>query len=227
MKPEETNHETEQNVPSPGAFGDGEGSSEVNEQDHLQWLAFCYVGDELTARERDDFESQLSTDLEAQEALASVVELSCGIHQTYQLQTESANEPALLERAGTRNSTSDRSPTLSRLLLMAAAILVMAAIGYGLVQDSDKNTVVNHRHHHSSDSDFSADDWIDSFDEIDGDQVELVDNQENEALVDVNEDGNLNVDSMLISFYSEVFDGQQDDALLNSKSLNRDSGMDL
>ena len=227
MKPEEKNHKTEQNAPTPGEYRAVQGSAEANEQDHLQWLAFCYVADELTASQRADFESRLSTDLRAQEALASVVELSCGVHKNYQLQTESANTSTLLERAGTRDSTSDQPSTLSRLLLMAAAVLVMAAIGYGLVQNSNQSTVANHSHQQSSDSDFSADDWINSLDEIDGDQIELVDNEENASLVDVSEDENLNVDSVLISFYSEVFDGQQEEPLLNPKSLNRDSGMDL
>jgi len=221
MNPEENNQEFEQNVSTPGGY-----LADTGEKDRLQWLAFCYVADELTTSQRADFESRLATDLEAQEALASVVDLSCNVHRNYLLQTEPASASTLL-RAGLKDSiSSDQSSTWSRMLLMAAAILVLASIGYVLFPNSNQGTAHNYRHQQSTDSDFSADDWINSFDEIARDQIELAVTDDNTPLVDLSEDEDLDVDSMLISFYSEVFDGQQE-SLLNSKSLNRKSGIDL
>jgi hypothetical protein len=42
----------------------------------LQWLAFCYIADELSADEAEVFEERLAADQEAREAVARAVELS-------------------------------------------------------------------------------------------------------------------------------------------------------
>ena len=237
MNPKKTNHETADSVPSPGEYLAGEESAD-NVDDCLQWLAFCYVADELTTRERADFESRLSTDLEAQEALASVVELGSGIYGNYHREDESTNEPILLDRAGTRNSPSDRSSTLSRMLLIAAAVLVMAVVGYGLSQNSNESTA-----HNKSDDLFSspstsqlsilADYWINS---LDGDEIEIADSDalsdwdseefdESTPLLDSSKGDDLGLDTNLISFYSEILDSGQEDGLL--KSLRQEAGVEL
>lgn len=45
-------------------------------ENSLEWLAFCYVADELSADERAAFEERLATDQAAREAVAAAVELS-------------------------------------------------------------------------------------------------------------------------------------------------------
>ena len=200
------------------------------------------MADELTTSERADFESRLSTDLEAQEALASAVELGSGIYNNYHLAAESVDEPTLLDRPSTRNSPADRSPALSRMLLMAAAILVMAVVGYGLSQNSDQSTAHNNLDGQSSSSlstsqlSILTDDWIDSLDDeeiassnlselSDWDSEEF---QENMPLLDSNEGDDLGLDTNLISFYSEMLDsGLEEGGLLNSKSLRQKTGVEL
>lgn len=243
MKPEKSNHETAHSAATPGEYfaaedGADNASADSTSTDRLQWLAFCYVADELTASERADFESQLSTELKAQEALASAVELSYGIHQNYVLQAEPAIGSTLLERSDAGNLTSDRSSTLSRMLLMAAAVLVMAVIGYGLIQNSNQNTAHNNFHDQSSATSqlsILADDWINSLDddeiEIAGGDLselsELEEIEESTPLLDSSAGDDLGVDAGLISFYSEILDSEQEDSLLNSKSLRRKTGVDL
>jgi len=237
MKPENPNHETANSVPTPGEFLAADGSADgVN--DRLQWLAFCYVADELTATERADFESRLSTDLEAQEALVSAVELGSGIYNNYHREAESAEEPALLDRAGTKNSPADRSSTLSRMLLLAAAVLVMAVVGYGLSQNNDQSTAHSNLEEQSSPStsqlSILADDWINSLD----DEIEITESaelsdwdseefEESMPLLDSSEGDDLGLDTNLISFYSEMLDSGLEEGLLNSKSLRQETGVEL
>lgn len=237
MKPEKTNHETEHSAATPGDFLVAQGNSGLaNEHDRLQWLAFCYVADELTTSQRAEFESRLATDLQAQEALASAVELGGEIYRSY----KSTDELPLLDRAATRNLPADRSSTLSRLLLMAAAVLVMAVVGYGLVQNNDQSTAHNNLHDQPSAVQLSilADDWIDS---LDGDEIETADSGELSELTDWESDDfeqivssldsgadkDLVVDTSLISFYSEMLDSGQEDSLLNSDSLRQKTRFEL
>jgi len=44
--------------------------------DDLDWLAFCYIADELSPDEREAFESQLANDQGAREAVARAVDLT-------------------------------------------------------------------------------------------------------------------------------------------------------
>ena len=196
------------------------------------------MADELTATERADFESRLSTDLEAQEALVSAVELGSGIYNNYHREAESAEEPALLDRAGTKNSPADRSSTLSRMLLLAAAVLVMAVVGYGLSQNNDQSTAHSNLEEQSSPStsqlSILADDWINSLD----DEIEITESaelsdwdseefEESMPLLDSSEGDDLGLDTNLISFYSEMLDGGLEEGLLNSKSLRQEAGVEL
>lgn len=47
--------------------------------DDLDWLAFCYIADELSRDETDAFEARLADDQEAREAVARAVELTRAI----------------------------------------------------------------------------------------------------------------------------------------------------
>jgi hypothetical protein len=51
----------------------------VNELNRWDWLAFCYLSDELSADERAAFEESLAADQVAREALSRAVELTCVI----------------------------------------------------------------------------------------------------------------------------------------------------
>jgi len=212
MKPEKTNHETEHSAATPGDFLVAQGNSGLaNEHDRLQWLAFCYVADELTTSQRAEFESRLATDLQAQEALASAVELGGEIYRSY----KSTDELPLLDRAATRNLP-------------------------GLVQNNDQSTAHNNLHDQPSAVQLSilADDWIDS---LDGDEIETADSGELSELTDWESDDfeqivssldsgadkDLVVDTSLISFYSEMLDSGQEDSLLNSDSLRQKTRFEL
>lgn len=48
-------------------------ATQTFEPNDLEWLAFCYVADELDASERESFELRLDQDQEARDAVASVV----------------------------------------------------------------------------------------------------------------------------------------------------------
>ena len=244
MKPEKTNHENSHNAAAPGEFLAAQENHDLaNEHDRLQWLAFCYVADELTTSQRANFEIRLSTDLQAQEALASAVELGGEIYRSY----ESDDGTILLDRA-VRNSATDQSSPLSRILIIAAAVSVMAVVGYGLVQNSDQSTAHNNSPDQLSTAQLSilADDWIDS---LDGDEIEIADGGDSSELSELadwdseefeqsipvpdssaeNDLGvnDLGVDTSLISFYSEMLDSGQVDSLLNSESLKQKTGVEL
>ncbi len=210
MKPEETNQESQDNTLTPGEYFVGEGSDNSSQHDQLQWLAFCYLADELTASQRADFEGRLSSELSVQEALASVVELSSGVHQNLR-NVDCAKDSMVLERAGNRSSVFGRSSTLSRMLLIAATVLVLAFLGYGVSQNTDRSTAHKNLDEQNIVSNFSADEWINSFDEIDDDQLTLTVTEEDVPVAEASEEANLGLDPMLISFYSEVFDGQQEE----------------
>ncbi len=253
MNPETPNHETARSAPNPGEYvfpndsADAAGSDSTNadstnadsgsEQDRLQWLAFCYVADELTADQVADFEGRLATDLKAQEALTSAVELSSGVYGHFQLEAESPDGPKRLHRAGSRNNSANRSSILSRVLLLAAAVLVMAFISRGLVQDGNQSTAHNRLNDQTSSSQLSilADSWINS---LGVNEVEMADSDESEwnsegfdessPLIDSSRDGDdLGVDANLISFYSEMLDSAQEESLLNSDLPIQKAGVEL
>jgi len=131
---------------------------------------------------------------------------------------------------------------LSRMLLMAAAVLVMAFVGYGLVQNKNLMTANSNLHNPSSPSSAQlsvfADDWIDS---LDGDEVAIADSgdpselsewdseefKESVSSLDSNSDDDLAVDTSLISFYSEMLDSGPEDGLLNSTSFGQETGVEL
>lgn len=105
--------------------------------DQLQWLAFCYVSEELTSEQRQEFESRLSTDLEAQEALASVVELGRSIYEVHEAATalEHGNAVCTLVRTTPRKTAS--SIARWRSLATVAAVVTMCFIGYGIFNKSN------------------------------------------------------------------------------------------
>ena len=254
MNPETPNHETARSASNPGQYvfsddspdavgfdstkADSTSAHSGSEQDRLQWLAFCYVADELTADQVADFEGRLATDLKAQEALASAVELSSGVYGHYQLEAASADGSKRLDLAGSRNNSADRSSILSRVLLLAAAVLVMAFIAHGLVQDGNQSTAHNRFNNQTSSSQLSilADSWINS---LDVNEVETTDSDElsewnsedfdeSSPLIDSSRDGDdLGVDANLISFYSEMLDSDQEESLLNSDLPNQKAGVEL
>ena len=48
----------------------------ISDLNHLDWQAFCYVANELSPAERDQFEEQLAVDQVAREAVARAVDLA-------------------------------------------------------------------------------------------------------------------------------------------------------
>lgn len=82
----------------------------------LDWLAFCYIADELDAATKAEFELRLQTDVEACEAVASAVQLSS-------LVCEACEEPEALELVEVA-ADDNRGWSLAPALVFAASILL-------------------------------------------------------------------------------------------------------
>ncbi|MDG1874227.1 MAG: hypothetical protein P8J27_09965 [Mariniblastus sp.] len=102
----------------------------VGDQD-LDWLAFCYVSDELSESDREEFEARLASDAAAQQALIDAVEQTQVIYAGRRL-AESSHTIQI--------SMSQRPPARSWLkrpgiLFTAAAAMLLVVISWGLLSD--------------------------------------------------------------------------------------------
>ena len=92
-----------------------------NDFSDLDWLAFRYIANELTADEHEAFELRLADDAAACEALARAVELTDTIHAAETLAPVASSPPAALWRA-----------RLSWLAAGATAAAVLIAVSIAL-----------------------------------------------------------------------------------------------
>ncbi len=93
----------------------------------LEWLAFCYIADELEQPQRDEFELRLAEDQEARDAVVSAME-------TAQLLNAALESVALPDNGTTQVSERKSAYTISSLpsqksLMAAAAAIVLAVSG--------------------------------------------------------------------------------------------------
>ena len=97
-------------------------SDSSNAGQELDWLAFCYIADELDADAKAEFEERLRTDVQTCEAVAEAAQLSS-------LVRESCEEPQVLELAEvgtTSNDVGNNSSgwSIAPVLVFAASVLL-------------------------------------------------------------------------------------------------------
>ncbi len=100
----------------------------VNFESDVDWLAFCYVADELPQQQRSEFEARLADDLEAQEAVARAMELSRDVYDARAVKT------TLVTKQGALDAKSGWSPWWA--LVTAFLLGVTLAGWYVLDQNS-------------------------------------------------------------------------------------------
>lgn len=87
--------------------------------DDLDWLAFCYVADELESSERDEFEKRLAEDQQAREAVEKAVSLGQIVYATRgERNVRVANAAPACERL----------PTATRPVQVHVGVLLAASI---------------------------------------------------------------------------------------------------
>ena len=156
------------------------------ESNRLDWLAFCYVADELTDAQRVDFETQLSSDIDAQEALANAVALGRSVFEIQRPMQPAADVHAQLPHVQTRHdqtrhaqmrsqSHSSRAGGLVRSgqtgwkywIAAASVIAVASLIAFSATSSESQPVVAVHR---SVGNDLDAVDL-----QTDGDAIESID----------------------------------------------------
>ena len=95
----------------------------------LDWLAFCYVADELAECERAAFETRLADDQAAREAVARAVEL------TQSVALAEAHEPVLTPASITRRTTWPRRLAWMSVGASAALVLVAVALNWKSLEE--------------------------------------------------------------------------------------------
>jgi hypothetical protein len=100
----------------------------------LDWLAFCYVADELSESERDEFELLLARDQAARDAVVRAMEGAHRIQSALEL-AEPTNQAIRVCEAKSRYGTSawprgKRTSGRAGLIGLATALLMIAAAGW-------------------------------------------------------------------------------------------------
>ena len=90
--------------------------SEPEFTNDLDWMAFCYVADELSGDQLAQFESRLENDQAAREAVAEAVKISTAVFEC-----DAASTPIPTREVSASTSTSRASQWV---LVIAAALLV-------------------------------------------------------------------------------------------------------
>jgi len=128
---------------------------------NLEWLAFCYVADELDADERQQFEQRLSEDQSARDAVANAVSLSQFVYAAHRETELSNNISASLVRDP---SAVYRQQRIQAGFMFAASILMaLLTVGYfWIFMDQDNNYTLSES---TTDSDSLVLAWADSLEQ--------------------------------------------------------------
>ena len=219
------------------------------ESNRLDWLAFCYVADELTDAQRVDFETQLSSDIDAQEALANAVALGRSVFEIQRPMQPAADVHAQLPHAVMPKLRSQsHSSTAKELVpssqsgwkywIAAASVIAIASlIAFSATSSESKPVVAVHR---NVDNDLDAVNL-----QTDGDAIESIDlwltdlvyfdmpAKRNEAVttddwdaaddfsdeVAFQDDESVDLDVSLVTFYSDVLGGSDIDDVENRNGV--------
>ena len=116
--------------------------SENADNQDLDWLAFCYISDEMSESDRESFESRLESDSLAQQALVDAVEQTQLIYAS-RLETEAGQTVQLASVEAKTNPSWSKRPGV---LFTAAAAMLLIVIGWSLSGDtspSDDSEIAN------------------------------------------------------------------------------------
>jgi len=116
----------------------------MNNNHDLDWLAFQYLSDELSAEEHVKFESRLESDPEAQQALVDAMDLSQLIYAAVESSAAEKVELASSITNSTSNRQRQRRPILKRVevLLAAAAALLFAISAWSMLPQTNSDSDV-------------------------------------------------------------------------------------
>ena len=109
---------SQSNSPQPDKPSDGEFSND------LDWMAFCYIADELSGEELAQFEARLASDQAARDAVEQAMRISTAVYEC-KLPT---TEPAVQTVSATAPSAVSSRSVSQWIVALAAALL----IGVGL-----------------------------------------------------------------------------------------------
>lgn len=105
----------------------------TNDLHQLDWRAFCYVANELSATEREQFEATLAVDQVAREAVARAVELG-RVVSLAELHEPAA--PAVMKVLVAPRASVNWSRRVAWASVGVAASLLLAVLGANLIQRS-------------------------------------------------------------------------------------------
>lgn len=131
----------------------------------LDWLAFCYIADELNEEQRDAFEMRLADDQQARDSVVQAMERS----QLLLVALADVNAPTATIQLERRNSHQISSRLASRLLAFASALLLMTTGMIWLANSDHMNSYhppLAQQHSASFDAENLAFAWADSLNEI-------------------------------------------------------------
>ena len=109
----------------------------------LDWLAFCYVADELADSDRAAFEARLADDQAAREAVAHAVELTQAVAVMLRERAE-PHRPVLAPAAITRRTTWPRRLAWMSVGASAALVLVAVALNWRTIAGRFDSTPVDY-----------------------------------------------------------------------------------
>ena len=108
-----------------------------SKQEALQWLAFCYVADELNEQDRNEFELRLEDDHEAREAVVDAMQQA----ELIWLACDTSNSQTREKSVRLAAKSKTRLTRSAALLASAAALLLMVASwGWFANQETPANT---------------------------------------------------------------------------------------
>ena len=202
---------------SGGSNIENSNSDIFGESDRLDWLAFCYVADELTETQRVDFETQLSSDIEAQEALANAVALGRSVFQAQQL----TRNPANVQAKGQLRKKIVPTKRLTgqagwKFWIAAASALVVASLIVLSVKSPDSQPIV--AAHQTIGGGQDAADL-----KTDDDAIESIDSWLSDLVYfDMPVEGD---DSLTISSWESDDDSADDDSFQDDEAMDLDGSM--
>ncbi|MFK7768876.1 MAG: hypothetical protein AB8B55_16770 [Mariniblastus sp.] len=136
---------------------DQQGNSQLNEDNDLQWLAFCYIAEELSEPETAQFEARLETDQAAREAVSNAVAQGQLVFAAIESDGSSLSEQSTAEKKQIADASNGlRSNTRrSAVLFAAAAALLMMVGGWAWMNFQPTSPI-------ASDTEGLAEVWVDT-----------------------------------------------------------------
>ena len=139
---------------------------------NLEWIAFCYIADEMTASEKSAFEMRLENDEQAQQAVVAAMEQSQTIFAA--LEDSATAIPPIMANPTLATTGAGRQIPGFLFAVAAALILMVAGWSWYANQDTTETIAESLIIETNSDSEQLADAWIQTlvaFDDNDWNEV--------------------------------------------------------